>query len=179
MLNLEKTLEKYKVDASTLSPSSNQLVVFTCPRCQKDEDYGYAYATRKIMKAKERGVECVCQKCSHSHRVGQAPSITEAKAYYPPEMDAVQTLKKFGYTLDSVSPWSRNRIAVKCSVSGKFFYPRRCSLNRYKSVMETGHYISKGVIVARRRLGQLATAETKAKMKASQGLRRTREKQAS
>lgn len=177
MLNALKTQEKYQVRIETLSVSSNQLVVFTCPKCGGDEDYGYAYALRKIARAKSLGAECICQKCSHSHRKGQVPKVeNKNKVYYPPEIDSVETFQKFGYYPEKLSPWSRNRVAVKCSITGKFSYPKRCGLNRNKAVIETGHFISKGAYIGERRRGKVASLETRKKMKTAQALRRTRER---
>jgi hypothetical protein len=56
--------------------------------------------------------------------------------------------------------------------------PKRCGLNRYKSIIETGHFISGGAWTAKRRKGVKASAQTKQAMKDSQIKRRELEKAA-
>jgi hypothetical protein len=85
-------------------------------------------------------------------------------------------MERFGYDPYSLSPWSRDRVIVRCKVTGKICAPKRCSLNRYKSILETGHFISTGAWTAERRKGKKASPETIEKMKKNQQARRMKEK---
>ena len=181
MINVEKTKEQYGYDPTDLAPTSNKMVWWKCDKCGSERAYAYAYALRKQKKAQKEGTPELCQKCAHAHRKGKVSTRkvpTDQKAHYPlpPEVDRNLTMEKFGYDPETLSPWSRKRVVAICSVTGAECTPRRCSLNRYKSVMETGHFVSTGGYTGKRRKGVKATDETKQAMARSQKKRREREK---
>lgn len=178
MINAKKTLEKYKVDPQTLAPTSTQLVCWQCEECGSERDYSYAYCLRKQEMAKAKNSKEICQKCAHAHRKGKASQTKNPDSFLPlpPEVDAVATMERFGHDPYKLAPWSRKRVVVKCQVTGKICTPRRSGLNRYKSIVETGHFVSIGAWTAGRRKGVKASTETKEAMKKSQQARRTSEK---
>ena len=181
MIDEAKTLEKYGYTTKELAPTSNLPVWWTCDKddCGTEREYSYAYCLRKQKKAAETGGQELCQKCSHAHRKGKVSNKKiQGKSYVelPPEVDVNATLERFGHDPHKLSPWSRQRIVVRCQKTGEVCTPRRCSLNRYKSILETGHFVSVGGWTAERRKGVKASSDTKTLMKDSQQKRRVREK---
>lgn len=179
MIDADKTKQKYGYEVSSLAPTSTVPVCWKCDECGAEEEYSYAYCLRKQEAAKSRGTKELCQKCSHAHRKGQVTKKkVEGQSYVnlPPEVDVKATMDRFGYDPQTLSPWSRKRIVVVCKESGKVCTPRRCGLNRYKSILETGHFISTGAWTAKRRKGVKASEETKKSMSQSQKNRRAKEK---
>lgn len=182
MIDETKTLEKYGYTTQELAPTSNLPVWWKCDECGEEREYSYAYCLRKKEKSGSTGGKELCQKCSHAHRKGKVSSKKiEGKSHVdlPPEVDVKATMDRFGYDPHKLSPWSRQRIVVNCWKTGEVCTPRRCSLNRYKSIMETGHFVSVGGWTAERRRGKKASSETKTMMKESQQKRRRREKKPS
>lgn len=180
MIDRNKTKEKYDYYPEELAPTSNLSVWTKCDKCGKEKDYSYAYALKKEEKArKENDGVMLCQVCSHSHRKGKASVVTKPKSWValPPEVNVAKTVEMFGYDPTKLSPWSRKKIVVECAKTGVECYPRRCGLNRYKSVLETGHFYSTGALTAERRKGVKASSETKESMKLSQQKRRQKEKE--
>lgn len=173
MINTEKTLEKFGYKPCNLAPNSKNLIVHSCDKCGSERDYTYAYALKKEQTSGN------CQKCQHSHRKGviTVKKREQATVELPPEVDVLATMEQFGYDPRKLAPWSRQRIVVRCYETGKAYTPKRCGLNRNKSIIETGHFISLGAWTAKRRKGIKASAETKEKQALSQNKRRQLEKQ--
>lgn len=180
MINEKRTEEKYGYTSNALAPTSNLPVLWTCEGCGEEREYAYAYCLKKQEKAQTSGGKELCQKCSHAHRKGvktvKKNSGESSFMPLPPEVDVAATQERYGYDPRDLSPWSRKRVVVRCFETGEICSPRRCGLNRYKSIMETGHFISVGAWTAKRRKGVKASKETKAAMKKSQSMRRHREK---
>lgn len=175
MINREKTKLKYGYFPEDLSDTSNKPVVWQCDRegCKNEHDYSYAYCLKKADKALHEGKSESCQKCSHSHRKGTSlPPQNKIKAHpLPPEVNLGKTMELFGINAEDLTPWSRQQVILDCKC-GKESITKRCVLNLNKSVIETGHYKCVGCCTKSRRKGKKASAETKAKMKASQRKRR-------
>lgn len=179
MVNSENTKAKYGYEPMSLAPTSNLPVLWSCDGCGEEREYSYAYCLKKKAKADACGGKELCQKCSHSHRKGKATvkkTTGDAFLPLPPEVDIAATQDRYGYDPRDLSPWSRKRIIVRCFETGVICSPRRCGLNRYKSIIETGHFISVGAWTARRRKGVKASSTTKEAMSTSQKNRRVREK---
>ncbi len=174
MILIALTKEKNNVEVSALPISSNQLVWWQCDNCGLQREFNYAYARRKEKMARENGVEDLCQRCSHSHRKGK-PQIGSGKCRIlalPPETMVEETKAKFGYDPFSLGGFSRKSVLVKCSVLGTIHEVRRIELNRSKSILETGHYISIGGVVKRRMKGKKVSLKTRKLMSESQIKRR-------
>lgn len=179
MVNEEKTQAKYGYATNALAVTSNLPVVWTCPKCGEEREYAYAYCLKKAEKSQAAGTADCCQKCSHQHRRGKSTvSKNPGKTFLPlpPEVDVAATMDRYGYDPRDLSPWSRKRVIVRCFETGVICSPKRCGLNRYKSIIETGHFISGGAWTAKRRKGVKVSAKTKKAMKESQIKRRAQEK---
>lgn len=179
MILKEKTKQVYGYEAESLAPTSAMPVFWQCDNCSYERQYSYTYYLKKKEHSSETDGKELCQKCGHSHRKGTASKVVNKNSFYPlpPETDIQATMERFGYDPYSLSPWSRDRVIVRCKVTGKICSPKRCSLNRYKSIIETGHFISTGAWTAERRKGKKASEETIQKMKKNQQARRMKEKQ--
>lgn len=127
MINHSRTLELFNIETSNLAVSSNHLVIWNCERCGKESENAYAYVLKKVSKAKTSGKPCVCQKCSHSHRLGMKNIVYRVSqaVKLPPEILIQETIERFGYDPRKISPWSRQRILVRCSVTGEICSPKR------------------------------------------------------
>lgn len=169
MILEDKTNKKYGYTSKDLDPRSNKMVVWKCDDCGYERDYVYSYYLQN-KKAKEE----VCQKCCHKHRKGRVVIDIDKDSFceLPPEICVEETLKKFGYDPRDLKPWSRKQVVVRCSVLGSLETTQRSILNRNKSVLDTGHYISKGGHTKLRRLGLKASDDTKQRMSKSQRERR-------
>jgi hypothetical protein len=179
MVNNEKTKQKYGYEISSLAPTSNLPVLWSCDECGEEREYSYAYCLKKTKKAESQGTKELCQKCSHAHRKGKVTTKKKAGDAWlplPPEVDVAATQERYGYDPRDLSPWSRKRVVVRCFETGVICSPRRCGLNRYKSIIETGHFISGGAWTAKRRKGIKVSSTTKQAMSKSQKNRRVREK---
>lgn len=174
MINLERTKIVCGFEVSELSPTSRESVVANCDECNGEVVYSFAYYNRKITK----DGKIKCQRCGQQHRRGQATVkkhfLTELPL--PPEVDIEATIKTYGYDPIDLKPWSRKKVVVRCFITNRICHTKRCALNRMQSVMETGHYISVGGWTKKRKAGIKASAETRAKMTASQIRRRQLEK---
>jgi hypothetical protein len=176
MINQEKTKLKYGYFPEDLAPTSDKNVVWQCEslECKVEHDYSYAYCLKKKAKAKKEKKSELCQKCSHSHRKGISPkqlAIKKPPVALPPELDLGKTMEIYGINADDLSPWSRQKVILKCQC-GKESTTKRCSLNSSKSIIETGHYKCVGCCTKDRREGAIVTQETKIKMQNSQKKRR-------
>lgn len=170
MIKAEQTKLKYGYAPEDLSPASIRWICWQCDNCGHEREYRYSYWWRyKAGESKE-----LCQKCSHSHRQGRVViDVDKGSAQpLPPEVMIEETKKTLGYDPRDLSPWSRKEVIVKCSVLGTLHYTRRCSLNRNKAVIETGHFISTGGYTKSRRLGTTVSEETKQLMSHGQKIRR-------
>jgi hypothetical protein len=180
MINREKTKVKYGYIPEDLAQNSESKVVWNCDKCNVERTYAYAYYLKKQNHAfdKHDGHE-LCQKCSHSHRIGHSSKLAETKYEaqpLPQEVNVEETIKIFGHDPKEMSPWSRGYVILNCSCCQKETETRRCSLNTNKSLQETGKYKCIGCWTKERRQGVKATDETKAKQKAAQQKRRNKEK---
>lgn len=180
MLLKEKTKEFYGYSTDELSPTSTYPVFWKCDNCAFERQFTMAYYQKKKADAiaKHDGVEN-CQKCGHAHRKNKTTDNIQKGSYYPlpPETDVNATMERFGYDPYTLSPWSRKRVMVRCKETGKLFSPKRCSLNRYKSIIETGHFYSIGAWTGKRRKGLKASETTLEKQRLSQKARRKKEKE--
>jgi hypothetical protein len=178
MINVEKTKRFFGYNIHDAS-STSKPVVANCDECSSEMIYSsLEYCHRKL----KRDGKIKCQLCGHSHRRGQedkkAPKETLPPAPLPPEVDIEMTAATYGYNPVDLPPWSRKKLVVRCSVLQNFHHVQRCTLNRFKSVLETGHYISVGGFTKLRRAGTKVSLETREKMRKSQAMRRLIEEQA-
>lgn len=176
MINLKRTKEKFSYEVSELPPTTQRLIVADCDECRHEVIYAYEYYNKKIA----RDGKIKCQKCSHSHRRFKASEKSQnpiPAMPLPPETDIEATIAIYGYDPTELVPWSRKRIVIRCSVTGDINHIKRCTLNRMKSVIETGHYISVAGATTGRRTGVKVSEETRFKMKESQIKRRQLEKE--
>lgn len=182
MINRDKTKLKYGHTADNLPPTSKEKVVWQCDneKCSYERSFTYSYYLKKREKAfKDHEGNELCQKCSHSHRIGKVektdvlkyPALTEL----PAEVNIEQTIEVYGHDPRVTSNWSRKYVILNCSCCGKETETRRCNLNTYKSILETGHFKCTGCWTKERRTGQRASSETKMKQKVAQQKRRLKE----
>ena len=179
MINRDKTKLKYGHTSDNLAPNSTLKVVWNCDRCPAERSYTYAYYLKKKNKAfaEQEGDE-LCQKCSHSHRIGKTEKTTVIKyapVTLPPEVNIEESIKIFGNDPSTMSPWSRNYLILNCGCCNKETETRRCSLNTYKSILSDGHFKCTGCWTKERRQGVKASEETIEKQKLSQQQRRRKE----
>lgn len=182
MINRDKTKLKYGHTADNLPPTSKEKVVWQCDNngCSHERTFTYSYYLKKRDKAfQEHEGNELCQKCSHAHRIGKVEKTETVKypalAQLPPEVNIQQTIEVFGHDPQVTSSWSRKYVILNCSCCGKETETRRCNLNTYKSILETGHFKCTGCWTKERRTGQKASSETKFKQKISQQKRRMKE----
>lgn len=182
MINRDKTKLKYGHTADNLAPTSKEKVVWQCDNesCSSERTFTYSYYLKKQEKAfKDHEGNELCQKCSHAHRVGkhEKKEVTKypALSTLPQEVNINQTIEIYGHDPRTTSSWSRKYVVLNCSCCGKETETRRCNLNTYKSILETGHFKCTGCWTKERRTGQKASAETKMKQKVSQQKRRIKE----
>ena len=180
MINRDKTKLKYGHNAENLPITSKEKVVWQCDKCSYERSFTYSYYLKKKEKAfKDHEGNELCQKCSHSHRVGNHPKNETTTKYpprpLPPEINVEKTIEFFGYDPHSLSPWARKYVISNCYSCGKECETKRCNLNIYKSIEETGHFKCTGCWTKERRSGTKASSETKLKQKISQQRRRLKE----
>lgn len=180
MINREKTKVKYGYFPEDLAQNSESKVVWSCDKCSAERTYTYSYYLKKrdVSFEKHEGHE-LCQKCSHSHRVGHTSKLETTKypaIELPKEVNIEETIKIFGHDPQKMSPWSRGYVILNCSCCNKETETRRCSLNTYKSILETGKFKCTGCWTKERRQGVKASEETKNKQKSAQQKRRNKEK---
>lgn len=176
MINRDKTKLKYGYYPETLSKTSNKKVVWQCDNlsCNLEKDVPNSYALKKYNNSLKSGTDELCQKCSHIHRKGVHVK-NEIKKYVPQQLpsqvDIFQTIEKYGINPQELSPWSRQKVILRCDC-GKFSETKRCSLNTSKSILETGNYKCIGCWTKERRIGKKLSKETKKKMSDAQIKRR-------
>jgi len=190
VINRDKTKLKYGHTADNLPPTSKEKVVWQCDNTNCDEinstgrplerTFTYSYYLKKREKAfQEHEGNELCQKCSHAHRIGKVEKTNNLKypalTQLPNEVNIEQTIEIFGHDPRVTSSWSRKYVILNCSCCGKETETRRCNLNTYKSILETGHFKCTGCWTKERRTGQKASSETKFKQKISQQKRRMKE----
>lgn len=183
MIDWDKTKLEKGYGKDDLPKTSHEKVIWKCdnnfcdaPLDIKEREYEYNYARKKAEKAEKEGKVELCQRCSHSHRRGKVSDKKEKTALpLPPEVNDEETLKTFGYTASSLSPWTRKKVVIIAEDGSRHEIPR-AQLNLSKSVKETGHYKPVSWWTQQRRSGIKISDETKNQMKVSQQMRRQREK---
>lgn len=186
MINKEKTKLKYGHFGENLPENSSKKVVWQCDQagCSYERSFTYSYYLKKVTVAFEKhdGKE-LCQKCSHAHRKGVPLNHASHEiktiplAVLPPEVNVERSIEIYGVDPTKLSAWSRKNIVLNCFGCGKESDTKRCNLNTYKSIKETGHFQCIGCWTKKRRVGSKASEETKNKQKQSQINRRQKEKQ--
>lgn len=174
MKNREKTKLKFGYFPEDLSPSSLKPIIWDCSGCGSTSETAYGYFLKKEKKTKNEEKDIFCQKCCHAHRKGKAV-VKQQKSKpqpLPPQVDYAKTMEAFGINADDLSPWSREQIFMKCGC-GKESLTKRCSLNTYKSIVETGEFKCTGCWTKTRRTGAKASEATRQKMRNSQQKRRS------
>lgn len=167
MINWKKTELKYGYKETHLFDSSVNKVICDCDNCPRDFEISYSYFVKKYKTSQSK---TICQKCSHRHRKETITEKTPIKKHQiqilPPQVDLFLTMEKFGYDGETLSPWSRNKIVLKCGC-GKFKDVQRCALNLSKSVIETGNFKCVGCCTKERRTGAVTSDLTKMRIKKS------------
>lgn len=183
MINKEKTKIKFGHFGENLPENSSEKIVWQCDCCPMERTFNYSYYVKKMKLAfeKHEGKE-LCQKCSHSHRKGIYSNPSEDQIKHkpvdlPPEVNIPRSIEIYGKDPSKLSPWSRKNIILNCCECQKESDTKRCNLNTYKSILETGHFMCIGCCTKKRRTGQKASEETKNKQRLSQKNRRLKEKE--